>query len=137
MRSNQVFVGRVISQDHPSVQMGEFVNLVLKQNHHLHQTPLSHGNSPNSVACLTLTGAWLWGSHAGHTPGLAVRSILSLFTFISVALATQSRLTLCDPMACRLPSSSVHGILQARILEWVAISYLRGSSQPRGQVNVS
>ena len=36
-----------------------------------------------------------------------------------------------------LPGSSVHGILQARILEWVAISYSRGSSQPRDQTHVS
>ena len=37
--------------------------------------------------------------------------------------------TLCDPMDCRLPGSSVHGIFQARILEWVAISFSRRSSQ--------
>ena len=36
---------------------------------------------------------------------------------------TQSCLTLCDPMDCSLPGSSVHGILQARVLEWVAISF--------------
>ena len=41
---------------------------------------------------------------------------------------TQSCLTLCDPMDCSLPGSSVHGILQATILEWVAISFSRGSS---------
>ena len=40
----------------------------------------------------------------------------------------QSCLTLWDPMDCSLPGSSVHGILQARILEWVAFSYSRGSS---------
>ena len=39
--------------------------------------------------------------------------------------------TLCGPMDCRLPGSSVHGIFQARILEWGAISSSRGSSQPR------
>ena len=44
---------------------------------------------------------------------------------------TQSCLTLCDPMDCSLPGSSVHGIFQARILEWVAISFSRGSFQPR------
>ena len=44
---------------------------------------------------------------------------------------TQSCPTVCNPMDCRLPGSSVHGILQARILEWVAISFSRGSSQPR------
>ena len=41
---------------------------------------------------------------------------------------SQSCLTLCDPMDCSLPGSSVHGILQARILEWVAIPFSRGSS---------
>ena len=45
-------------------------------------------------------------------------------------------LTLCNPMDCSLPGSSVHGIFQARILEWVAISSSRGSSQPRDQTQV-
>ena len=39
--------------------------------------------------------------------------------------------TLCQPMDCSPPGSSVHGIFQARILEWVAISFSRRSSQPR------
>ena len=43
-------------------------------------------------------------------------------------------LTLCDPMECSLPGSSVHGILQARILEWVAISFSRESSRPRKDI---
>ena len=46
-------------------------------------------------------------------------------------LVSQSCLTLFDPMDCSPPGSSVHGILQARILEWVAISISRGSSQLR------
>ena len=41
------------------------------------------------------------------------------------------------PVDCSPPSSSVHGILQARILEWVAISFSRGSSQPRDRTQVS
>ena len=45
--------------------------------------------------------------------------------------------TLCDPMDCNLPGSSVQGILQARRLDWVAISFSRGSSQPRDQTQVS
>ena len=49
----------------------------------------------------------------------------------------QSCLTLRDPMKCRLSGSSVHGIFQARILEWVAISFFRGSSQPRDRTLVS
>ena len=50
---------------------------------------------------------------------------------------TQSCLTLWDPMDCSLPGSSVHGIFQARVLEWVAISFSRGSSWPRDQNWVS
>jgi len=40
-------------------------------------------------------------------------------------------LTLCDPLDCSPPGSSVHEIFQARILEWIAIPFSRGSSQPR------
>ena len=49
----------------------------------------------------------------------------------------QSCLPLCDPMDCSLPGTSVHGIFQARILGWVAISFSRGSSRPRDQTWVS
>ena len=49
----------------------------------------------------------------------------------------QSCLTLCDPMDCSPPGSSIHGILQARVLEWVAIPFSRGSSQPRDRTGVS
>ena len=44
---------------------------------------------------------------------------------------------LCDPMDCSSPGSSVHGVSQARILEWVAISFSRGSSWPRDQTRIS
>ena len=49
----------------------------------------------------------------------------------------QSCPTLGDPMDCSLPSSSVHRIFQARVLEWVAISFSRGSSWPRARTQVS
>ena len=52
-------------------------------------------------------------------------------------LVTQSCLTLCDPVDCSPPGSSVRGILQARTLEWVAILFSRGSSWPRDQTQVS
>ena len=52
-------------------------------------------------------------------------------------LVAQSYLTLCNPMDCSQPGSSVHGISQARILEWVAISFFRRSSQLRDQTCVS
>ena len=50
---------------------------------------------------------------------------------------TQSCPTLCDPMNCRIQRSSDHGIFQARVLEWVAISFSRGSSWPRDRTQVS
>jgi len=50
---------------------------------------------------------------------------------------TQLCPTLCNPVDCSLPGFSVHGIFQARILEWVAISFSRGSSWPRGRTQVS
>jgi len=49
----------------------------------------------------------------------------------------QSSPTLCDPMDCSLPGSSVHGIFQAIVLEWIAISFSKGSSQPRDRTQVS
>ena len=53
------------------------------------------------------------------------------------AKSLQSCPTLCDPMDCSPPDSSVHGILQARILEWVAMPFSRGSSWPRKGTCVS
>ena len=52
-------------------------------------------------------------------------------------LVAQSCPSLCNPMDCSLPSSSVHGILQASILEWVAIPFSRESSQLRDGTQVS
>ena len=69
--------------------------------------------------------------------------VKGIFSFI-ISLANklffvvvQFCLTLCDPMDCSPPGSSVHGILQARILEWVAMLSSRGSSPPRDQTQVS
>ena len=60
-----------------------------------------------------------------------------LFESESESEVSQSCLTLCDPMDCSLPGSSIHGIFQARVLEWVAVSFSRRSSQPRDQTQVS
>ena len=54
-----------------------------------------------------------------------------------LCLVIQSSLTLCDPMDCSPPGSSVHGILQARILEWLTIPFSIRSSWPRDQTQVS
>ena len=65
-------------------------------------------------------------SHVSYPPIQCVR-----------AKSLQSCLTLCDPMDCTLPGSSAHGILQARILKWVAIPFSRGSSQHRDPTHFS
>ena len=52
-------------------------------------------------------------------------------------LVAQSCPTLCNPMDCQPPDSSVHGIFQARILEWDAFSFSRLFSQPKDQTRVS
>ena len=71
------------------------------------------------------------------TPGEPVKKInrnnLAAETSTShmEVLVTQLRLPLCDPVDCIPPGSSVHRILQARVLEWTAIPSSRGSSQPR------
>ena len=54
-----------------------------------------------------------------------------LWIYNSTVVCAQSCPALCGPMDCSPPGSSVHGILQARILEWVALPSCRGSSQPR------
>ena len=60
--------------------------------------------------------------------------LIIMYVYVKIAKLCQ---TLCNPMDCSLPGSSVHGIFQARMLECVAISFSRGSSQPRDQTQVS
>ena len=70
----------------------------------------------------------------------ALESEMLLMTCLTnkvVVLVAQSYPTLCDPMDCGLPGSSAHGIFQARILEWIAIPFSRGSSQPRDGTQIS
>ena len=71
----------------------------------------------------------------GSTKSLIVLIFVSIVHF-SLKVA-QSCLFLCDHMDYSLPGSSGHGILKARILKWVAISFSKGSSQPRDQIQVS
>ena len=63
--------------------------------------------------------------------------LVCLFYVVCVCVLTQLCLTLCNPMDCSLPDSSVHGIFQARILEWVTISHSRRSCQPTDQTCIS
>ena len=73
------------------------------------------------------------------SPPFTWQSITQLKTSVTLGSSevAQSCLTLCDPMDCSLSGSSIHGIFQARVLEWTAISFSRGSSRPRNQTWVS
>ena len=90
--------------------------------------------------CILLRLRWLTSTKQERVtfncpPGLEIRVIFKM-TYQKKKIApafcvcTQSCLTLCNPMDCSLPGFSVCGIFQARTLEWVAISYSRGSSWP-------
>ena len=92
-----------------------------------------------------LLGQWrcrYWGpvdkclalSHRAGTVKLGVKYSPAGSRSIAVlimCLVVQSCLALCDPVPCSPPGSSVHGVLQAKIVEWVAISFSRGSFWPR------
>ena len=81
--------------------------------------------------------------HAGYPNSMKecyfpMQFMLSIMFHCSCCcLVIKSYPTPCDPMGCSLPGSSVHGILQARILEWDAISFSRGSSWHGDQTSVS
>ena len=66
----------------------------------------------------------------------SIRVVSSAYLKVKIEVA-QLCLTLHSPMDCSLPGSSAHEIFQARVLEWVAISFSRGSSWPRDQTWVS
>ena len=85
------------------------------------------------------------GKHLAHgkTKGLFCFSLKQepqthvKVTAVSESEVTQLCPTLCDPMDCSLSGSSIHGIFQARVLEWVTVSFSRGSSRPRNRTRVS
>ena len=95
------------------------------------------GNSGNSVRL------YFWGSKItadGDYNNEIKRCLLlgrKVMTNLKVKVKSLSSVQLWDPIDCSLSGSSLHGIIQARILEWVAISFSMGSSQPRDQTQVS
>ena len=92
---------------------------------HLHVLPLEPGRvtiAPTSAPLSLFFKVII--SHSSLSFALAVQSLSHVQHF-------------CDSMDCSPPGSSVHGISQARILEWVAISFSRASSQPRDQTHIS
>ena len=95
--------------------------------------PEKHSRTSYPMAACTLA--------SGHL-GLEIRTLYHCTLYSEserkekVKIA-QLCLTLCDPMDCSLSGSSIHGIFQARVLEWIAISFSRGSSRPRNRTRVS
>ena len=88
------------------------------------EKPLNNNRNSNSL--------FLWSVlYAQHHVCVCV---LSRFSSVQ---SLQSCPNLCDPIDCSLPGSSVHGILQARVLEWVATPSSRGSSRPRDRTLAS
>ena len=86
--------------------------------------PLAYTKSAFSV---------LWGTSLSPVLLLKFSSLLKILAWW---MRAQLCSTLCDPMDCSPPDSSAHGNFQARILQWVAISFSRGSSQPRDWTRV-
>ena len=84
-------------------------------------TPLQYSCLEKSHGRRSLVGYTLWGRRVGHNWAT------SLSLYASTCMLSPARL-FCGPMDCSPPGSSVHGIFQARILEWVAVSYSRESS---------
>ena len=80
-----------------------------------------------------MQGGWnpLCDGRNAHTTHWIRASLVAQLVKSEWVAATLSCLTLCDPMDCSLPGSSIHGIFQAGTLEWVAISFCRGSSWSR------
>ena len=84
-----------------------------------------HRQQPTRLSCP-------WDS-PGKTTGVGCHFLLQCMKVKGESEVSQSCPTPSDPMNCSLPGFSVHGILQARLLEWVTFSFSRGSSQPTDQ----
>ena len=94
----------------------------------------SLGSTPGFAPTSLATSSIYCGA---RRPGYLVIKQQAFFTGVRVCSVAQSCPALCDPRDCSPPGSSVHGILQARILEWVAMPSSRGSSPPRKRTSVS
>ena len=88
--------------------------------------PCSHALGAQLPASPSIASAFAFDGAVVGTP--LQRPLRNLSDTMRACLFAQSCPTLCSSMDCSPPGSSVHGILQARILEWVAISSSRGSS---------
>ena len=129
--------------------------MVFVQGNHLHRSKMSFFLGLSGVLCYgTFYILLLW---VAYSPRVTISTVYKPTVLLKVGASCsplktnkEARLverrvyvhaelctSLCDPMDCSPSSSSVHGISQARILEWVAIPFSRGSSRPRDQTHIS
>ena len=94
-----------------------------------------HGCGTVDMKRWQLVTDFLLGLRQGSAP--LIPTFFKGQLFIHICAYMLSSVRLCDPLNCSLPGSSVHGISQARILEWVAISSSSESSWPRDQTCIS
>ena len=131
----------VLSQKQTHVPMTDIMadHLVLMKSHHLINSQFidQSWTQPTYPLFVQLTDSW---EATLYTHGLSNHMSFAVeprAACVSESEVAQSCLTLCNPGDYSPPGSSIHGILQARILEWVAISFSRGSSWPRDWTQVS
>ena len=77
-----------------------------------------------------------WSFSFSISPSNEYSRLISFRGMLKVKVKSLRHVRLCDSVDCSLSGSSVHGIFQARVLEWIAISFSRGSPQPRNQTLV-
>ena len=102
----------------------------------------SRGKQPRDRTCISYVSCIniLCGARGNTTwedQNIFTASLKSLVDSVQFSSVTQLCLTLCDPMDYSLPGPSVHGILQARILAWVAISFSRRCARLKDRTHVS
>ena len=106
----------------------------------------SRGSSwPRDWICVSCICRWIlhcwatWEACVAHllTCNFNQHFLNTSYVLVVVVILSLSHVRLCDLMDCSMPGSSVHGIFQARILQWVAMSFSRRSSQPRDWTQVS
>ena len=97
--------------------------------------PAEPPGKPKNTGVHSLFLQWIFPTQESNRGLLHCRCILYQLSY--QGSPTRSCLTLCNPIDCSLLGSSVHGLSQAKILEWVAIPFSRGPSQPKDQTLIS
>jgi len=99
---------------------------------------LRHFFPVNDLVCIFKKPVWASSEkRRPHSLDILLCNYWSFKTCCCCSSGTKSCITVCNPVDCSPPGSSVHGISQTRILQWVAIPFSRGSPWPRDRTHVS